>query len=1142
MNKKLLSVSVIAATVATQTTPFIAAQPTVELVDAPLEKTLPNPGVTPVGTPSAGVASTVKRGTQKVLCLMVNFKEQPFQANHNEQFYADSLFGSAPDSVKSYISNQSSGKVVVAPADTKDSPVKGVLKVDLNKADFNGGTIGANEYQLQKRITNAALKQVQDKVDWAKIDSNNDKKFEESFLEDDPSMKEELLVVTVISGICETPTTKTEGQIKAWPHLTELTTNLGDYSFLNSAIIASEKASGNWLNKTILSHEYLHNLNARDMYKDTESVGPWSVMCDTYGKRPGESTTSPTPLDPIHKIYMGWAQPEKITPGEKDIEVPFNKEKVPYLQHPTDPNIVYILDYRDYDDPNQKALNRWGIDKDGMVVWKVNKKVMGEDWVDKDWYLNSKGARTSVGVLSKNNTDADPKNTFIAVGQNATLDGTTLKVDVQNKKLVIKGSSTTPVPPPPPVEEKLTIEAIDRTIKVDDNFNPLEGIVVRNSKNEIVKANVELVKSTVNTKQEGDYIVTVRATYNGVSAEKTYKVKVEKKDVQVKLPVINAENRVITQGDEFKPKEGVTAVDGEGNDITASVKVVETNVKPDVPGVYQVVFEVADKDGNKVTKTITVTVQEANKPNPKPEPNPDPTPGEGEGEQKPGEGEGEQKPNPDDSKPVPSPTKDSIPPVISGVKDAVITTGGEFDPLEGITAKDEKDGEVKVQVMPSKFDHSKPGKYKLTYYAFDKSGNMASYTRLVEVTEGASAGESKSDKVEPELKLYDTSFSFPKGNNINPLSFVKAMDDVDGDLTEKVKIVGTEPDLSKPGNYDVKVMVADKAGNKKEATMKFNIRDAKAAIYAPEINIHEGDKFNVLDGATAISSTGSDLTEKIKADIEGMDTSKPGNYVVTYTVKDHDGTEVKLERKVNVVTKDKDITKPSVKFTQSVFKKGDKFEATTGIESKGKVKLIFGEVDTNSTGIYHLVYEVEGTNGNKIEVVRRVVVLPSELESSAPYVFVFNDKLTVGDKFNAKEAALVVDKEDGLLNNKLLVEDSEVDVNKVGRYTVKYSVIDSDANATSHTAHIDVVAKPLSDPTKPGEAKPSPSPNPGKGEQNKPGENNSTPNPGDNSSIGGSKFPQAIGSLPKTGAAIANTGAVAGIIAYIAAYLRRKFR
>lgn len=1113
MNKKLLSVAVVSATVATQATTFIAAEPTVELKDTPIVRKNTNPGVAPIGTVEDGSSAIVKQGKQKVLCLMINLDSQPFQANHNEQFYADSLFGSAPDSVKNFISNQSGGRVVVEPADTKDSSVKGVIKLDVNTSDY--GTIGASEYDLQKKIVTDALAKVKDRVDWAAIDQNNDKKFEESFLTDDATKKEELLVVTVVSGAAETPNTKTEGQVKIWPHLTELVTQVNDYSFNNSAIVASEKASSNWLNKTILSHEYLHNLNARDMYLDTNSVGPWSVMCDSYGKRPGTQTSSPTPLDPVHKIYMGWSSAKPVTRGEQDVEIPFKKDEVPYIQHPTNPDIVYLLNYIDYSDENVKALNNFGVTGDGMVVWKVNKTEARRDWLkgaddQNDWYVNSKGPRTAMGVLANGNGDANYANSFMPVGNSVSLDGTDLTVSVKDKKMILKGTSTTPEPP---VEEKLTIEAIDRTIKVGQAFDPLEGIVVRNSKNEIVNAQVSLVKSTVNKDQEGEYTVTVKAVYNGVSAEKTYKVTVEKDEVPVKLPVINAENRVITKGDTFNAKEGVTAVDGEGNDITPSLKVVENGVKTDTPGVYQVTFEVADKKGNKATKTITVTVQDSAKP--------DPGPDDGE-DQKPG---GDQKPTPD-------PTKDSTPPKFEGIKDVVIKIGDKFNPLEGVTAKDEKDGDVKVQVMPTEIDSAKPGTFTLTYYAFDKSGNMASYDRQVQVIQGKTGGTSDiADKVAPEIKLFDEEFSFPAGNHINPLSFVRASDNTDGDISGKVKIVGEAPDLAKPGDYTVKVEVSDKAGNKKEASMRFHITDIKAAIYAPETAIHVGDKFEPLKGVTAISKSGSDITNKIKVDASEMDTSAPGNYIIEYSVKDYDGTEIKVKREVHVVPKNEvDITLPTIEFAQNAYKKGDKFDNMEGVTAThAKETTVTGEVNINATGIYPLVYHVKGASGFDIEVVRKVVVLPQELDSSAPYVFMLDNRVLVGTEFKPKSAALVVDKEDGLLNSKLLVEKSDVDINKVGRYTVKFSVIDSDANATSHVTSVNVVAKPVADPTKPGEAVPTPNDDNKKPNNNQSGGDSAKPdNNGTSGNGNGGRFPQAMGNLPKTGTTVMGFGAAIG--------------
>jgi len=72
-------------------------------------------------------------------------------------------------------------------------------------------------------------------------------------------------------------------------------------------------------------------------------------------------------------------------------------------------------------------------------------------------------------------------------------------------------------------------------------------------------------------------------------------------------------------------------------------------------------------------------------------------------------------------------------------------------------------------------------------------------------------------------------------------------------------------------------------------------------IGSPEITIEVGEKY-VDPGATAKDDRDGDLTDKIKVD-NPVDTSKPGDYIVTYTVSDSAGNTAKATRTVHVVEK-----------------------------------------------------------------------------------------------------------------------------------------------------------------------------------------------------------------------------------------------
>ncbi|MBD9266568.1 MAG: DUF5011 domain-containing protein [Bifidobacterium bifidum] len=76
---------------------------------------------------------------------------------------------------------------------------------------------------------------------------------------------------------------------------------------------------------------------------------------------------------------------------------------------------------------------------------------------------------------------------------------------------------------------------------------------------------------------------------------------------------------------------------------------------------------------------------------------------------------------------------DTVPPVISGADDVAVEFGASFDPMAGVKAVDDVDGDVTgaVKVSGDTVDTSKPGAYTVS----DAAGNEASVTRVSTVKE-----------------------------------------------------------------------------------------------------------------------------------------------------------------------------------------------------------------------------------------------------------------------------------------------------------------------------------------------------------------------------------------------------------------------
>lgn len=77
------------------------------------------------------------------------------------------------------------------------------------------------------------------------------------------------------------------------------------------------------------------------------------------------------------------------------------------------------------------------------------------------------------------------------------------------------------------------------------------------------------------------------------------------------LPVINgATDMLVEKGASVDYMNGVSAVDGAGNDITAGVTVDSSKVDVNTPGDYEVTYTAVDADGLTGTATVKVTVAE----------------------------------------------------------------------------------------------------------------------------------------------------------------------------------------------------------------------------------------------------------------------------------------------------------------------------------------------------------------------------------------------------------------------------------------------------------------------------------------------------------------------------------------------------
>lgn len=134
-----------------------------------------------------------------------------------------------------------------------------------------------------------------------------------------------------------------------------------------------------------------------------------------------------------------------------------------------------------------------------------------------------------------------------------------------------------------------------------------------------------------------------------------------------------------------------------------------------------------------------------------------------------------------------------------------------FDPLKGVTAYDELDGDLTddVTVSPKGLTTKLPGVYEFTYKVRNSFGVETIVTKGVTIL-GKPVIKGVGDKTVEAGSLFD------------PMKGVTAFDSIGADITDLIVVEG-EYDLGKPGTYTLVFSVTDRYGKTATATMTLKV-------------------------------------------------------------------------------------------------------------------------------------------------------------------------------------------------------------------------------------------------------------------------------------------------------------------------------
>ena len=416
-------------------------------------------------------------------------------------------------------------------------------------------------------------------------------------------------------------------------------------------------------------------------------------------------------------------------------------------------------------------------------------------------------------------------------------------------------------------------------------------------------------------------------------------------------------------------------------------------------------------------------------------------------------------------------------PVITSNDRIILTIGDKLNVADlGLKVIDKEDGDItdKAIVDISGVDTSKEGNYTVKVSVKDSKGNEATKSITIIVIE-------KDVKDEAPVITSKDSITINQGDKfaITDLELM-VMDKEDGNITDKAIVDKSDVDTSKPGQYWVKVSVMDSHGNTVTKLIGVKVVE-KAPVVKDEapvitskdsITINQGDKFAITDlELMVMDKEDGNITDKAIVDKSDVDTSKPGQYWVKVSVMDSHGNTVTKLIGVKVVEK-----APVVKDEAPVITSNDRIILTIGdklnVADLG-LKVIDKEdgditdkaivdisgVDTSKEGNYTVKVSVKDSKGNEATKSITIIVIEKDVKNEAP-VITSKNSITInqGDKFAITDLELVVmDKEDGNITDKAIVDSSDVDTSKPGKYWVKVSVKDS--NGAQATKLIKVIVK-----------------------------------------------------------------------------------
>ncbi len=222
--------------------------------------------------------------------------------------------------------------------------------------------------------------------------------------------------------------------------------------------------------------------------------------------------------------------------------------------------------------------------------------------------------------------------------------------------------------------------------------------------------------------------------------------------------------------------------------------------------------------------------------------------------------------------------EDKTYPVIEIEKSELVLSieDGQEALLTGVTAYDEKDGDVTDSIVVESVSRFANGRKTVTYAAFDSDNHVSKASREISYT----------DYTAPKFSSED-GYRFATGVK-SVIDNMHAEDCIDGDLTGVIKVSpGFYVDTNTPGTYAFQYQVMNSSGDVEYLPVTVEIYDP-ADSDVLNIELTQYVVYTGVGEAVNAKAYLAEGYESASADTSKVDYSQPGTYEITYSMQSGD--------------------------------------------------------------------------------------------------------------------------------------------------------------------------------------------------------------------------------------------------------------